>query len=332
MNASFFSAWVRIAAGLATLLGGSESVAAACGAYANSSAYYVGYISPLKDAGDGMPMSTKYYANGTSTHRCTPSEAVQLEISIIPPAVGIAASNTTTFETGVPGVGMQFIPSVSVTSDSGTRWNLGSRNLTGGDTSVLQAATGRSFEVFLEIAFVRTGTLVPGNYTIPQRRVISVKLNGDHEISFDMSPLDIVVPAQVCRMNYLSGSTISLGSRHVGELPNVGDRTMLAPFTWSVNCSSARNVAVTYQSLTPVTNAAEGRMALEAGGAAGVELELRRRLSAQQPEGEAVQFGTSYVLGSSTGLVESMGVRLVRTGSLLPGSTDGGITINLAYP
>ncbi|MFP2768862.1 fimbrial protein [Oceanisphaera sp. KMM 10153] len=149
-------------------------------------------------------------------------------------------------------------------------------------------------------------------------------------------------PPAACGIRYDSGASVALGSLAPSAFPAVGSRSPLRPFTWSAGCEVAgdatavRQVDVTYGSLTSITDAENGRTAVQAGGATGLEFEVVRGVSGASPEGTPVRFGTALNLGATStaapvNLVENMGVRLVRTGEIGEGPTEGGITINLTY-
>jgi|GEM_PF-1995627 len=189
----------------------------------------------------------------------------------------------------------------------------------------------------LQVRFVRMGPLAAGWVDFPGIFIGTDTIAGAGELQVSygvhLDPSRILLPAARCNLAYGAGTAINLGTIPSTDMDSIGAGSALHAFDWVVSCVGGlnRTVKVTYESLTPVTDAAAGRAQI-AGTASGVELEVRRGISAGQPEGVPVAFGTTVPLGNSwERLTERMAVRLVRVGNISAGTVTGGININVSY-
>ncbi|TIK68121.1 hypothetical protein E4416_01490 [Stenotrophomonas maltophilia] len=129
----------------------------------------------------------------------------------------------------------------------------------------------------------------------------------------------------------VDGRNIAMPFTHTSSLPNKGDTSRAAGFSWDFRCDYGniedvtKAMGIDYTAGTPVVDAADGRMRVT-GGAQGVDLQVRRR-----QDGDMVPVdlrSRAWVRYDAETGSEYLEVRYIRNADpLIPGVANGALKI-----
>lgn len=340
-NALRKTAACLLSLGLMTI---STSVWATCRS-SGDTAYTFRGTQALTDNGMNQPMSAWLTSNlAFPFYGCSGAMTLSLDLVATLPVVG-TYDGRSVYATNVPGLGIQLATMV-LFGNSTNPWERppvyydghqtirAAGNVGGPNTAYPGRAVTRKLVRYIKIGDVSVSNALSVNVKIGTDTTLPVGASTGSTVSSDTYINAVLqTPPPVCSVQVTGGNTVNLGAVSPRVFANIGDASPAKPFSWRSVCSSGtpRTVYVTYAATNPVTDAAQGRMAVT-GGAQGIELQVFRGVAGGSA-GTPVAFGTTYTLGSTaTNPGEDMSVRYVRTGTVGVGRAQGGMQVNLSYP
>ncbi|GEM_PF-3070938 len=259
---------------------------------------------------------------------CTGGSSYQVEHIPDLPYWGIADDGAAVFEIA-ENVGVEFRVSRGL-EGFGASHPVGSGGVT------LNVSGGANIRMrlwyrYIAIKDVSAGVnLYPGGYTWTFNNLDDATLSSSRSNQGETIYKYVPPPPPSCWFVRAPAKTVAMPHTTVGMLERDGSGPQSA-FNWSFNCISATGAAVEYSPGTSSTDPKTGKMAIEkvAGGAEGVELEVRRSTTSGGRK-NPVEFGKSYARDTSGS--EYLEVRYVPTGDeLKPGPANGSLKVNLDF-